>query len=218
MAVNTETLTCPQCGANLVVQNGKDYTFCIYCGTKVMLRNDNVHIYRNYDEAKIRQADTERIVKLREMEIAEKEKERKRIGKIIGYSIAIVLIIIGVIIVCFDNEIGAIFISVGIFLGVANLFKDDSSEENKKKPVGPDEVALTVPMMYYEDRGYQSMVMLYRGAGFTNVSAVPLKDLGKFGQRKNGWVEQITINGSDEFEVGDIIKKDACILITYHSN
>ena len=171
MAVNTETLTCPQCGANLVVQNGKDYTFCIYCGTKVMLRNDNVHIYRNYDEAKIRQA-----------------------------------------------EIGAIFIGVGVFLGVVNLFKDDSLEDNKKKPVGPDEVALTVPMMYYEDRSYQSMVMLYRGAGFTNVSAVPLKDLGKFGQRKNGWVEQITINGSDEFEVGDIIKKDACILITYHSN
>ena len=77
MAVNTETLTCPQCGANLVVQNGKDYTFCIYCGTKVMLRNDNVHIYRNYDEAKIRQADTERIVKLREMEIAEKENPNR---------------------------------------------------------------------------------------------------------------------------------------------
>ena len=61
------------------------------------------------------------------------------------------------------------------------------------------------------------MVMLYKGAGFTNVSAVPLKDIGLFGQRKNGRVEQVTINGSDEYEVGDIVLKNANILITYHS-
>lgn len=216
MAISAETLTCPQCGANLFVQNGKEYTFCIYCGTKVMLRNDNIHIYRNYDEAKIRQAETERMVRLREMEIAEKEKERERIGKIVAYSIAGVLGIVGTIICMVNAAAGAICIFFGVIIAEVTLFKG-KPDRKERRYVGPDEVVLTEPMLYYEDRTYQSMVMLYKGAGFTNVSAVPLKDIGLFGQRKNGRVEQVTINGSDEYEVGDIVLKNANILITYHS-
>lgn len=36
-------------------------------------------------------------------------------------------------------------------------------------------------------------------------------------QSKNGKVEAVTINGSDEFEEGDIFPKNSNVLITYHS-
>lgn len=153
MAISAETLTCPQCGANLFVQNGKEYTFCIYCGTKVMLRNDNIHIYRNYDEAKIRQAETERMVRLREMEIAEKEKERERIGKIVAYSIAGVLGIAGTIICMVNAAAGAICIFFGVIIAEVTLFKG-KPDRKERRYVGPDEVVLTEPMLYYEDRTY----------------------------------------------------------------
>ena len=38
-----------------------------------------------------------------------------------------------------------------------------------------------------------------------------------FNQGKNGKVEAVTINGSDEFEEGDIFPKNSNVLITYHS-
>ena len=38
-----------------------------------MVQNDNEYIFRNIDEAGIKQAETDRIVRLKQMEIAEKE-------------------------------------------------------------------------------------------------------------------------------------------------
>lgn len=38
-----------------------------------------------------------------------------------------------------------------------------------------------------------------------------------FNQKKNGQVESVTINGSDEFEEGDVFPKVSNVLITYHS-
>lgn len=72
-------------------------------------------------------------------------------------------------------------------------------------------------MEYYKFKNYNSVVLLYKGAGFTNVTAIPLNDLTMFNQRKNGQVEAVTINGNDEFEEGDIFPKSSNVLITYHS-
>ena len=55
-----------------------------------------------------------------------------------------------------------------------------------------------------------------RSAGFTNVQAIPLKDLTILKTMKNGRVDRVTING-EFFESGDVFNKDANVLITYHS-
>ena len=54
-------------------------------------------------------------------------------------------------------------------------------------------------------------------AGFININAIPLHDLTRFNQKKDGMVESITINGNDEFEEEEVYPKNANILITYHS-
>ncbi|MCB7067525.1 hypothetical protein LI031_27070 [Enterocloster citroniae] len=72
-------------------------------------------------------------------------------------------------------------------------------------------------MIGCEEKNYNSVVMLFRGAGFTNVTAVPLNDLNILSQRKNGQVEAVTINGNGDFDEGDVYPREANILITYHS-
>ena len=72
-------------------------------------------------------------------------------------------------------------------------------------------------MVNCEDKNFNSVVLLFKGAGFTNVTAVPLNDLNVFNMKKNGQVEAVTINGNDELEEGDIYPKNSNVLITYHS-
>ena len=75
--------TCPNCNANLTIDDtNRDYAFCQYCGTKIML-DDYRSTYRYVDEAKIHESDVEKLVRLKELEMEEKERERKsRILKI----------------------------------------------------------------------------------------------------------------------------------------
>ena len=41
-------------------------------------------------------------------------------------------------------------------------------------------------------------------------------DLNFFNMKKNGQVEEVTINGSDEFEEGDVYPRNSNVIITYH--
>lgn len=60
MAITLVPMVCPQCGAQIDVPVEKDECFCMYCGTKILINNDNVknininqHIV---DEARIEEA------------------------------------------------------------------------------------------------------------------------------------------------------------------
>lgn len=85
MAIQFVSVRCPDCGAELSIENGREQAFCSYCGAKVLVHNDNEHIYRNIDEARIKEAENERILRLRELELEEKENSRSR--KIALYSL-----------------------------------------------------------------------------------------------------------------------------------
>ena len=118
MAIQFISVKCPECGAELSVENGREFAYCSYCGTKVIISNDNEHIYRTIDEASVKQAETDRIVKLKKLEIEAKSK-RGRIALIIGW----VVIFFIVAIVSFVTEgsfmgmFSWIWILVGLFLG-----------------------------------------------------------------------------------------------------
>jgi len=81
---------------------------------------------------------------------------------------------------------------------------------------GPSDAIITDSMCSYQRKNYQSMVLLYKGGGFTNVTAIPLHDLSLLNQMLNGQVESVTINGTDGFEEGDVFPKDSNVIITYH--
>ena len=54
MSVNFTSVKCPECGASLPIEEGRTQVFCSYCGTKVIVTNDNEYIYRHIDEAGVK--------------------------------------------------------------------------------------------------------------------------------------------------------------------
>ena len=95
------SMKCPECKANLSVEGGRKYCFCQYCGTKIMLEDDRVnkthYTYRN--EARIRQAEIDREIALKKLEIekikVEQEEKRKNKNRKIKIIVSIILAIIG---------------------------------------------------------------------------------------------------------------------------
>ena len=217
MAIQFITIKCPECSADLQIEDGRDYAFCSYCGAKVMIANDNEHIYRTIDEAGIKHAETERMIRLRELELEAKETEKSRLSKYIAYGVALLCVIVGAII-CIWAPLGGMWgIIIGAYIAMFTMINSDDKKKKKKKYTGSDDVEITTPMMDCVDYHFNKAVQLYKNAGFININAIPLHDLTRFNQKKDGMVESITINGNDEFEEEEVYPKNANILITYHS-
>lgn len=127
MAVKLITVKCPKCDADLSLEGGRDSYFCLYCGTKLIMNNENEVIYRSIDEARIKETETDRMIRLAELEIREKELELKereieieRKNKAIGYKVAAGLAVIGVIMLIADSYLGAWMIIAAIVIASIN--------------------------------------------------------------------------------------------------
>lgn len=132
MAVKFTSVKCPECSANLPIEEGRERIFCSYCGTQIIMTNENEHTYRHVDEAEVKRAETEQLVHLKELELEEKENERSRKGRNTAFAIAGTLSIVGAI-----SEIAAPYNLLGIFsIAIAMwiaLFALISKDEKKKK-------------------------------------------------------------------------------------
>lgn len=123
-------LKCPSCGAQLSVEEGRDYTFCQYCGTKIILEKDNVFIYRHIDDADIKRAETERIIKLKELEIEERSHKKRSVQKIAMLIWAIftgIIISTGFLLCAFEYDstiynIGGSLLNIGFIGGAFGAF------------------------------------------------------------------------------------------------
>lgn len=85
MAVKFNAVKCPECGANLPIEEGRERIFCSYCGTQILMTNENEQTIRHVDEASIRKTEAEEMLRLKELELEEKENERSRKGRIAAY-------------------------------------------------------------------------------------------------------------------------------------
>ena len=97
MAIKFTSVKCPECGATLPIEEGREQIFCSYCGSKIIMTNENEYIYRKVDEAEIKQAETDRIIQMKKMEIIEKKREEAARTKRIKVKWTIVLGILAVI-------------------------------------------------------------------------------------------------------------------------
>ena len=69
------SLKCPECDANLSIEEGRTQCFCQYCGTKILLDDGGkTYTYRKIDEARLKEAE----IRLKELEIEEEEKRANR--------------------------------------------------------------------------------------------------------------------------------------------
>lgn len=72
------TVKCPSCGAELTVKDdNRDFMFCEYCGTKVDMIDSRIE-HHIVDEARIIEAETDRQVKIKHLEMETEEYERKK--------------------------------------------------------------------------------------------------------------------------------------------
>ncbi len=111
------SLTCSKCGANLEVDSERNFCFCQYCGTKLMIDNEQINIQSRFiDEARLREAE----VRMKELEYqherelkeeaaaAQLQKE-KRNWKVY----ALVYIAMLLLLSSLNTEVGGAFIVLG---------------------------------------------------------------------------------------------------------
>ena len=217
MAIQFIAVKCPECNADLSIEEGRKFAFCTYCGTKVMINNENEHIYRTIDEAGIKQAETERIIRLKELEMEEKSVTKGRIPTYVAYGIALIFVTAGVLNLSSSGLSGMWAIIIGAYIALfASIGGRNKQKKNRQSQVGTGNVRISAQMVDCEHMNYHNVVTIFTGAGFRNVTAIPMNDLNIFTMSKNGQVDQVTIDGEIEFEEGDIYPKDAAVLITYH--
>ena len=82
----------------------------------------------------------------------------------------------------------------------------------------PDGYAAMPSSAYdFRRKDYNVVINDLKDAGFTNISIVEIKDLKTGILVKNGSVESISVDGSKDFEKGDVFPKDSKIRIDYHT-
>ncbi len=69
------SLRCPSCGGVLDVDENKEFCFCLHCGHKILLNDENKKTYRIIDEAKIKAAEGKTQVEMKELEIIEMQEK-----------------------------------------------------------------------------------------------------------------------------------------------
>lgn len=220
MSTKFVSVKCPECNAALDIEEGRNQCFCSYCGAKIRIENENEFIYRNIDEAKVKQIEADQLLRLREMELDEREKERTRKSKKVAYFVAAILFVAGIVALSIETGFVGLFLIIGgaliaefTFLGVNNSGK----KEKKRRILAAEEVQISEKMCSCKGQNYNSVAALYRSAGFEQITAIPLCDLNMFSSKKNGQVEEVAIDGDNDFDEGDIFRKTDKVTITYHS-
>ena len=131
MSIRFTAVKCPECGAELNIEEGRKQAYCTYCGTKILINNDNEHIYRTIDEAEIKKAEAEQIIRMRELDLLEKERaqaEKLRSQKV---KVSAALAVAGTLMLCLSFMTGLggaggpesyVFMTVGLIMLLAIAF------------------------------------------------------------------------------------------------
>lgn len=106
------SLKCPECGATLDVEEGKKFYFCNYCGSKILIDDGNTNnTNRIVDEARIREAEIARELRLKEMELDNKKRRNTVIVTILKIIVTIPLLLA---IVCMITVLSMMFSDNGM--------------------------------------------------------------------------------------------------------
>ena len=228
MSISIKTITCPQCGANINVDENREKGFCSYCGAPIIVSNENEHIYRHVDEAELLRAETEKIQLLnrikREEEIraeeAKKEADAKKMKKIKWY-VCGGLIGIGLLSFLIGALAGKLFYALlpglcFIFVGMMVSFVWEPDKRNRKNH---NDMLITLPASVHPNVQTVHYVIaedVLRKAGFKNIKCIPLNDI-RFGFFVNdGEVESIMANNR-YVAPGSQLDPETPIYISYHS-
>ena len=129
-------LKCPECGAKLQIEEGRKQCFCQYCGHKILLDDGSINVnvtrtYHKVDEARLKEAEVDKLIRLKELEIKQKELDRKAKGTIAKVFMTIIAIVVACIacIVCLQRSmlygiLGITLVFIGIVGSMWGWFRD----------------------------------------------------------------------------------------------
>lgn len=226
MAVEMISVKCPQCGATLNISSDMKRAFCTYCGGQLLLNNTNEYIYRHVDEAEVVRAEAQKQYQIKQLEMEEKENESNKLKSKIALFCGIGMVLLGLLIkfvLKSDNSsLGLFLILFGIMALFLSFVISDTSPSKRQIQMRqaaalPDEVVISDEIFSCYNIDYNISVAQIRSLGFNNVKAMPMNDLNFLQRKENGKVASITINGSKDYSVGDVVKKSAEVIIAYHN-
>ena len=228
MSYNLISVKCPDCGQTLSIEENRTQAFCTYCGAKVLISNENEYVIRQVDEAGIKKAETERLIKLKELELQEQReiqtRKLRRVLTVIWLIISVILLVIIISKIAGSSDgftsgflmlfyIGGPIIGGGAYL----IFKWLPEKESEKIVENQGGIRFPNGLAPFTDKKYFAIEESLRSAGFTNISCVNLHDLNILSALvNNDKVNQITINGKQITTGGKLYMPDVCIVITYH--
>lgn len=224
--MNIISIKCPDCGASLEVDENREMVFCSYCGAKIVLQNENEHIERKIDQARVEQEKTNRLIVEHQIEMekqeAAREEEHRQRNMMIWGGVTGVLLLIGIIGYSAGITGASICLLLAIFIGISGGIKFFGRKSRsdilaQKRIILSDEVIITQEMCNCIDKNYNSVVALFRAGGFTSINVIPLNDLSFLRKRMNGMVAEVSINGSTDFKCDEIVPNNSQVVITYHS-
>lgn len=211
------SVKCPDCGQTLSIEENRTQAFCSYCGAKVLLSNENEYVVRQIDEAGVQKAETERLVKMRQLQMEEKEAEHRKYLVIVWLAVTIILAILGIIGLVMENGNLEFCLYLAILVGCCGGVGIFDGKKKKPKIHGPEDAVITGAMEDYDEKQYKVIAALFSAAGFRNIKTIPLHDLNFFLIGNDGKTEEVTIEGQSDFEEGDVFPKNLQVVITYHS-
>lgn len=225
MAINFYSVKCPECGANLSYEEGRQEMFCSYCGTKIIMSNENEYIYRHIDEAGIKQAETDRLIRLKQLELEEAQnKQSNHIRKVLTYIwIGSILIIAALCIFVwvrgdgYEAFLTLFYVGGPVIGGGAYLvFKVLPDKENDKKALRNGGIRFPKDLEPFSDKNYELVQTTLINAGFKNIVCMNMHDIRIGLLQKPGKVESISVNGEEITSGGKVYLPNDQITITYH--
>ena len=231
MAYKLISVKCPDCGQTLPIEENRTQAFCTYCGAKVLISNENEQVVRHIDEADIKKAETDRIVRLRELEITKKKSSHQKLLTALWIILSLALLTLAVLIMLSPSNgkesswtygflffflfcIPVIWISGYLVLKWLPEKEEQKEEENRLKKQGG--ISLPPEIGDFTEKKYFVIRDLFIHAGFTNIFCINLHDLNIFSALANSdKIENITVDGKWLYSK-TIYLPDTPIVITYH--
>ena len=85
----------------------------------------------------------------------------------------------------------------------------------KESDVGENQIRINFESYDYYGKDHKEVVDALKSMGFTNITEQPMYDI-EYGITEEGSADYVSINGSTDYQKGDIFNKDAAVIVPYH--
>ena len=87
----------------------------------------------------------------------------------------------------------------------------------RESDVGENQIRINFDSYNYYGKDHNEVVSELKALGFTNITEQPLYDI-ELGITTEGSADLVSINGSTDYQKGDIFDKDTAVIVPYHLN